>query len=246
MKRHFFHSMVQVGALLLFAAQASGASYRSPQTRATLLELYTSEGCSSCPPAERWLNRLEQDPRLWKTLFPVAFHVDYWDDLGWTDVFADARYSERQRAYAVLGNARTVYTPGFFRNGREWRSWFGARHLDAGDTETVGTLSATVTPRQLDATFTPTASTGANRLNVAILGFDKTTQVQAGENRGRTLQHDFVVLFFGQYPGNDGHWRITDPALLGRLDEGGAVVVWVTRGDDPTPIQTTGGWLTGE
>jgi hypothetical protein len=246
MKRHLGLSIPLVGALLIFATQATGASYRSAETLATLLELYTSEGCSSCPPAERWLSRLKQDPRLWKTLFPVAFHVDYWDDLGWKDIFADAHYSDRQRTYAAFGYAGTVYTPGFFQNGREWRGWFGGRHLDADNTERAGVLSATVTSRQIDATFTRRASITAPRLNIAILGFDKTTHVEAGENRGKAIQHDFVALLLRQYPSDDGRWRITDPALLTRLDEGGAIVLWVTQSDDQTPIQTTGGWLTRE
>jgi hypothetical protein len=158
----------------------------------------------------------------------------------------DRRYSNRQRTYSELGYAGTVYTPGFFRNGREWRGWLGGRHLDADNTERVGILSATVTSQRIEARFTPQTGIQATRLNVAILGFGKTTHVRAGENRGEVLGHDFVALFHDQYPTNDGHWRTTDPALLARLHEGDAILFWVTQGDDPTPIQTTGGWLAGE
>src|SRR5687768_10063986 len=79
---------------------AEQIQFQSGPNRTALLELYTSEGCSSCPPAEAWLSRVKSDARLWKEFVPVAFHVDYWDYLGWRDPFGMANYSERQRAYA--------------------------------------------------------------------------------------------------------------------------------------------------
>ncbi len=95
----------------LLASSALGAAplqFTSPETRVTLLELYTSEGCSSCPPADRWLSGLRDDPRLWREVVPVAFHVDYWDAIGWPDRFASAAHSERQRTYARSGHVGSV------------------------------------------------------------------------------------------------------------------------------------------
>src|SRR5574339_14875 len=92
---------------------AGPIQFHSSTNRTALLELYTSEGCSSCPPAEAWLSRLKSDARLWKDFVPVAFHVDYWDYLGWRDPFGAAEYSERQRGYAAQWKSRSVYTPGF-------------------------------------------------------------------------------------------------------------------------------------
>jgi hypothetical protein len=85
---------------LLFVASQSVASLQldSGERQVTLLELYTSQGCSSCPPAERWLNTYIDNNKLWREVVPVAFHVDYWDYIGWQDTFAAAAYGERQRA----------------------------------------------------------------------------------------------------------------------------------------------------
>jgi hypothetical protein len=101
-------------AALLVAVLAGGAP--DPPARAgtggtLLLELFTSQGCSSCPPADRLLAELAADPRLADRVFPLAFHVDYWNHIGWTDPFSSAAWSARQRRYArALGDDR-VYTP---------------------------------------------------------------------------------------------------------------------------------------
>ena len=101
---------------------AENLSYESSAKRTELLELYTSEGCSSCPPADRWLSKLLQDQALWTAFIPVAFHVDYWDYIGWKDRFARSTYSQRQRRYAREQSLRTVYTPGFILNGKPTRN----------------------------------------------------------------------------------------------------------------------------
>src|SRR5712671_5590397 len=102
---------------------ATPVQFQSGATQTGLLELYTSEGCSSCPPAELWLSRLKESPKLWKDFVPVAFHVDYWDYLGWRDPWANKSFSERQHAYARAWRSDSVYTPGFVLNGKEWRAW---------------------------------------------------------------------------------------------------------------------------
>ena len=91
--------------------------------RVHLIELFTSQGCSSCPPAEVWLSKLKSEPGLWKNFVPLAFHVDYWDYLGWRDPWATKEFSDRQRNYAEAWRRDSVYTPGFVLNGREWREW---------------------------------------------------------------------------------------------------------------------------
>ncbi|WP_084198797.1 DUF1223 domain-containing protein [Halioglobus japonicus] len=84
----------------------------SPERQATLLELYTSQGCSSCPPAERWFNTLTDSSRLWDDLVPVVFHVDDWSYLGWKDRFARAEFSQRQRRYKAEDAVQVVYPRG--------------------------------------------------------------------------------------------------------------------------------------
>ena len=115
---------------------ADNVVFESGPKKVQLLELFTSEGCSSCPPAEASLGRLVDDPRLWRQFVPVAFHVDYWDHLGWKDPFASPEWTTRQRAYAANWNADSVYTPAFVLNGREWRS----ATVPAAEGEAAGVL----------------------------------------------------------------------------------------------------------
>ena len=120
-----------MGVACVFASSAHGldVTFDSGKARGHLVELFTSEGCSSCPLADRWLSTLERDNRLWKSVFPIAFHVDYWDYIGWPDRFAVPRHSHRQREHRGLGNVYSVYTPGFVVAGREWRGWFDGDQL---------------------------------------------------------------------------------------------------------------------
>src|ERR1700758_1185011 len=87
--------------------------FESGVVQTTLIELFTSEGCSSCPRAEKWLSGLKSNPDLWKRTIPVAFHVDYWDHLGWRDRFSKLEFTERQQYYAAAWRNDSVYTPGF-------------------------------------------------------------------------------------------------------------------------------------
>src|SRR5207237_9447168 len=114
--------------------------FESGAKKVQLLELFTSEGCSSCPPAEASLGRLVNDPRLWYEFVSVAFHVDYWDHLGWKDPFASAEWTKRQRLYAAKWNAESVYTPAFVLNGGERRD----ASVPAVNDDAPGILRATV------------------------------------------------------------------------------------------------------
>ena len=125
----------------LVAAGADAVRLESPGPRVSLLELYTSEGCSSCPPADRWVSKLRDDPRLWHEVVPVAFHVDYWDYIGWPDRFASPAFGARQREYARTRHVSTVYTPGLVLAGEEWRSWFFAPVLRVDTDEKAGRLT---------------------------------------------------------------------------------------------------------
>src|SRR6202020_1540486 len=88
-----------VALVTLISAHAETTFQSGPQ-RVALLEVYTSEGCSSCPPAESWLSELKGSQGLWNEFVPVAFHVDYWNNLGWKDRFSDKQYTERKKSYA--------------------------------------------------------------------------------------------------------------------------------------------------
>ncbi len=218
--------------------------FTSGSEQVTLLELYTSEGCSSCPPAERWFNGLTDHPRLWREIVPVVFHVDYWNYLGWEDRFATSEYSARQRRYKSEGTVNSVYTPGVFALGWEWRDW-RRRSADLPLTgESIGNLQLEVDGPTLAATFAPeSGSDDLLDLYVAILGFGLETPVRAGENRGELLRHEFVVLGLQRYSGKH-EWRGELPeAVHGDEASATAIAAWVAPRGQQRPIQAVGGWL---
>ena len=238
----------------VFAQQSPVLSFSSGTAQVPLLELFTSEGCSSCPPADRWLSSLRDHPRLWKNFVPLAFHVDYWNYIGWDDPFASKANSTRQRAYAAQYNEPTVYTPGVRYAGREWRDWRQAAMPVQPSNINIGLLTLEITNHQYIARFEASADgrlaiskTSPLQLNIALLGCNLSSTVTRGENRGKTLEHDFVVLAsnrisnsassseFDQWMGRLPQSEIAAPRL--------AVVAWITQGDNLTPVQAVGGYL---
>src|SRR6266702_6337218 len=188
-----------IGSFNLLADQPGSTPpatvFESGDTQSSLIELFTSEGCSSCPPAEKWLSALKSSSDLWKKAVPVAFHVDYWDHLGWRDRFAKPEFTSRQQRYAAAWGGDSVYTPGFVVSGKEWRGWFGGNAMPITSTK-VGVLRVSVgDDGKVSATFGPeTMQARPLALNVALLGTDLESDVKRGENSGRKLRHDFVVL----------------------------------------------------
>ena len=224
-----------------------GASLRSGTEQVTLVELYTSEGCSSCPPADRWFSELVDSPKLWEDIVPVAFHVDYWNYLGWEDRFSDPEYARRQRDFKTQGAARAVYTPGMMALGQEWRDWRYGSVLPPLSAKEVGELSLDLDGEAIEVQYAP-AGEGGKRydLHVAVLGFGLKTPVRSGENRGELLAHDFVVLGYKRLAGK-GEWDDTLPdAPLADEAERLGVAVWVSPRGRVEPLQAVGGWLDQE
>ena len=164
--------------------------------RAALLELYTSEGCSSCPPADQWLSNLPTQNLDAPAVVPLAFHVDYWDKLGWVDPFAQAAFTQRQRERN--GRLGWVYTPQFMLNGEDYRP--GKRSLQ---TALARSPASAVLKLSLDRTDTrqwmthveATLNAPAERHQVYVALYENNlvSHINAGENARRTLHHDFVV-----------------------------------------------------
>ncbi len=229
--------------LASFHAQAEVQYFSSGEQQSVLVELYTSEGCSSCPPAEEYLNDLKRHPELWQRYIPVAFHVDYWDYIGWQDPYAQPQHGKRQSAYARLHSSRTVYTPAFMVNGKPWRiGWFGGK-LPASK-KTSGVLKVSVNGNQLSAEFAAiTPVSGGLTLNIAVLGMGLESQIMAGENEGRSARHEFVVVGYKALNSVNPKWETTLPDLNYKDAEHYALAVWVNRNDDLTPLQATGGEL---
>jgi len=111
---------------LLFSLQSQAEATQvftavSPANRVALLELYTSEGCSSCPPADRFMSRVKLADISDQQLIPLSFHVTYWDHIGWKDRFGNPQHDARQRKLARMNNSSVVYTPQFIMNGKDFR-----------------------------------------------------------------------------------------------------------------------------
>jgi hypothetical protein len=181
------------------AAECTARS--GPQT-AALVELYTSEGCSSCPPADRWLSSLDERYKP-GALVPLALHVDYWDYIGWKDPYGKREHSLRQRRLSQLQRLAFVYTPQVLLQGRDFRGWW-SREFD----EAVARINSQPARAQIRLTLHSASRDGLDveasaelrgntdrpALYLAAYQNRLESRVSAGENRGRILRHDHVVL----------------------------------------------------
>lgn len=181
---------------------ATTCNATSGPQRVALLELYTSEGCDSCPPADQWVSSLPARGVGVDRAVVLAYHVDYWNYLGWTDPYAQRRFSERQRLVNARIRNRTVYTPQLMLDGKDYRQ--GLSHPDlqhritAANREKPGAdiaLTMALAPGSLDAS----ARIAVNRKDagaavfLALYEMKLSSAVSAGENKGKRLSHDFVV-----------------------------------------------------
>ncbi|MFM0212986.1 DUF1223 domain-containing protein [Paraburkholderia sediminicola] len=188
---------------LATAAGAVCASH-SPSHRVALVELYSSEGCSSCPPADNWLSQWKNSGAT-QSVVPLALHVDYWNSLGWTDRFSQHRFTERQQTLTDLAGGHTIYTPEVFVSGRELRSWsqrdsFQSRIGKVIAEPAQANVALELKPQakgafNVDAQFTSKAADTTGQLNayVAVYQNALNSQVRSGENSGATLHHERVV-----------------------------------------------------
>ena len=198
-------------ALIPFALAAHAAGTcqaTSPAVPPTVVELYTSEGCSSCPPADRWLSTLKGR----SDVLALAFHVTYWDRLGWPDRFASAEGTKRQQEWAQRSGSGQVYTPQVLVNGRDWRIW---PQLPAGTS--TAPAAPKVTLQRDGETVTAQVAAGASGARYggywAVLEDGHQSGVKAGENAGETLRHDHVVRLYQPVPAwaatADTRWPLT-------------------------------------
>lgn len=200
-------SLLSAALLTALAPAAKGAecSAQSGAHTVPLIELFTSEGCSSCPPADRLLSKLRAAGGRAGPVVPLALHVDYWDYIGWKDAFAHPGFAVRQRQQAAQAGKPVVYTPQFFVQGKPYGATPAAGALQAelervqGQAAraelalNIGPAGSGGLPVTIDARLRERAAGGRFGLFVALYENGLTTRVGAGENRGRTLHHDFVV-----------------------------------------------------
>jgi hypothetical protein len=177
----------------MHAAKAATCEARSPLTVVPVVELYTSEGCSSCPPADAWISKLRNEPQA----VALSFHVDYWDYLGWKDRFAQPLFTKWQTVQLAVNGARNPYTPQVVINGVDTPRWYQQRATaQVGGATKAASVSLQLQREggQYQATVLG-LSHAPTRLAAywAVTEGPQQTAVKAGENRGETLSHDFIV-----------------------------------------------------
>lgn len=222
------------GARLALAAPAA-CNATSGITVPLVVELYTSEGCSSCPPADRWLSSLQGQPDIVR----LAFHVDYWDRLGWKDRFADAAYTQRQHEAGVRSGATFVYTPQVRVDGADYRGWpalpRGARPASTvllklardGDAYVAQVVRGPGAPARLEGFW-------------AVTEDGHVSRVQAGENSGATLRHDAVVRDYRKVASIGEAPLRFEPRPSAELSAGRRVQFVVTDAATGRPVQAVG------
>ena len=223
-------------AASLLPAAALAQTPQSCEARAgaqppAVIELYTSEGCSSCPPADRWLSTLKGR----SDVIAMAFHVNYWDKLGWPDRFATPAITERQHQLAQSSGSSYVYTPQVVQNGRDLRAW------SSSTPSRLPASSVALALKRDGNTVTASIGAGSGRLAGywAVLEDGHSTRVRAGENSGETLKHDHVVTLYKPVDAwagkDDKQWRLDLPPATAGVARRVAFVV--TDGATLRPVQ---------
>ncbi len=244
-------------ALLVSAAATTAAAAQTPSTTCTarsapdattvLLELFTAEGCRNCPRAEAWLAALPEKGFGLASVVPLALHVDYWDEHGWADPFAQEAFTERQYRYALLNGTTVVYTPQFMLNGREYFGWLREQYAEDLRRLNAEPARAEIALRlerhgarlriQAEAAVPDAARRSQTALYLALYENRLANRITAGANRGRTLRHEHVVRrLLGPLPlGSEARSRFEQAITLEptwkTTDLGVAAFVQARRGE---------------
>jgi len=201
---------VLLGAVLGQSLAAEECRVASPARKNALVELFTSDGCDSCPPANKWLS--DSVKRGDKTLIPVSMHVTYWNYLGWKDRFSNGFFDGRQDAYSKQAIHKFSYTPELFVNGQEWREWNGDSRLAIDSPRSQAapvSINLAVRPQGanlgVETMVEPVKSAGtvdlsATRLYLLLYEDNLVEHPNAGELKGAALRHDHVVR----------DWKVSD------------------------------------
>ena len=203
-----------------------------------LVELFTSEGCSSCPPADRLLSEIVDASYDGVEVLGLSFHVDYWDYIGWKDPYASKDFTKRQRAYARKFYSNQVYTPQMVVNGKhefvgsnrsKWKNIFSELKEVQAD-YSIDVTHLTVSEDHI----TVNVSSGNSQsvlLNVALVERELSQSVSKGENRGKVLTHDNVVRSFvtRQFDGSRNQFVLDIPSDLNT--ENSTLVVYAQNED---------------
>jgi hypothetical protein len=209
-----------------------------------VVELFTSQGCSSCPPADKVLGELAKDP----SVIALSMPIDYWDYLGWKDTLADSRFSARQKAYSHMRGDRDVYTPQAIVNGAAHvigsdRARIEGAIKDTGKTDKVMSLPVTMTlsGKQLTVSVAAGNEGTPSRGEIWLCSISKAVPISIarGENRGREVVYHNVVrnlLKVGDWNGNPGSWTVPLDSVMRDGIDAAAVLVQDGSRDKPGPM----------
>lgn len=213
--------MTLLVAMLPVWTEAAMCEARSGAQRTPVIELYTSEGCSSCPQADQWLSTFKGKP-----VVAQAFHVSYWDSMGWVDRFATPAHTKRQEEVAKINKLNDIFTPQVVRNGKNWEQWRLESLLEGGrpgaysgikflnsptrSANEEAAVGATIALQRVEQTgqyvarVTPTDAAAQWGAYWTLTEHGHSSRVKDGENKGAFLQHNFVVRQYvpvGRYQG---------------------------------------------
>ncbi len=241
LRRRIAHHGLACAVVLLLSSAPQSAS--AQHQRRAVVELFTSQGCSSCPPADELLGRFAADP----SLLAMSVHIDYWDYIGWKDTLADPRNTARQRAYAFARGDGKVYTPQAVVNGilHTLGSDKTAIELAIAKSRKGGAMSLSpvtiaVVGDHLDVVV-PAGADDRTGAEVWLCGLAKavTVAIARGENKGREITYHNVMrrwIKLGEWNGKSSSWSVPLSALDGNSIDTAAVLVQNGKNDKPKAI----------
>ena len=207
MRPHLFTPLfiaICVGSITANPAfSMENCSVKSAATLTPVIELYTSEGCSSCPPADAWLSTLKAAQKDGKVV-AQAFHVNYWDYIGWTDRFAAPSYTQRQRELSARTSLTSIYTPQIAKNGLTVRGYDVKNAVASSEAALANIELQQTEANRFEAKIAPALAGAAWNAYFTVTEHEHISRVTAGENKGENLKHDFVVRQYvplGQFSG---------------------------------------------
>lgn len=231
--------LVMTGAA---SAQSPACKAESGATLPAVIELYTSEGCSSCPPADKWLSTLKEASAQGKAVVQ-AFHVGYWDYIGWVDRFAAPSHTARQRQVAANNKLNTIYTPQVVRNGQDWRDWGGAP--GAAQPARAAIALQRTGADAFEAAVTPADGSVKWSAYWTVTENGHASKVRSGENAGETLKHDFVVRQYVQAGDRKGADKLVFHAVPAEAGRSRQVNLVVFEAGNGKPLQALSLHCTG-
>lgn len=216
---------------ILVAASLFTLPALAQSTQGVLVELFTSQGCSSCPPADAFLADLTRDPAV----IPLALHVDYWDYIGWRDTFAQEGFTKRQRKYAKMNADRMVYTPQMIVAGQMRVKGHDTDAVMAGIAATKSPITLTLTRQGDDVLISASADQPlpGDILVDLVRYFPKmTVQIERGENRGQAISYHNIVTSWQ----NIGEWTGKSPLALTTRATGDDPIVVILQEEGPGAV----------